>query len=127
MKSTLKTKLINARIKMNKLFTLLLCCLLFSSCAKEGDGFQNADYRFQVTCGDCTIQIVNGNSIQSYNVRGYQSIPFYHYLPVITVSLWTNYDQDRTQVRFVGSGYNNTLFDGFLYYNDPARVIQFNL
>jgi hypothetical protein len=113
---------------MNKLLPLLLLIsCLFISCAKVEENEPDADYRFQVSCSSCTVSITTGNNTQSYYVQGYQSIPLYHSLPIITVALWTDYDTDNTLVRFVGSGYNRTLFDGYLYYNDPAKVIRFNL
>lgn len=112
---------------MHKLIPLLLLCFLLSSCVKVQDNEPASDYKFQVSCNSCTISITTGNSTESYFVHGYQSIPYNHSLPSITVSLWTDYDTDATQVKFTGSGYNRILFDGYLYYNDPAKIIQFNL
>ena len=118
--------MVNSITMKCKLLSLLFLCLLFSSCEKALDG-PHADYRLEVSCNNCVISIANGNSIQSYDVYGYRSIPFNHWLPVITVSLWTDDDVDDTIVKFKGSGYNNILFDGYLYYNDPAKIIEFNL
>ncbi|HEY0177400.1 MAG TPA: hypothetical protein VGC08_13540 [Pedobacter sp.] len=112
---------------MKKLLFPVLLCLLFSSCQKPTDMVPDSEYRFEVTCGNCTIDIQNGDNIQSYNVQGSQTIPFNSYLPTVTVVLSTYYDSDQTQVRFLGSGYNKTLFNGFLYFNDPPKVIEFNL
>ncbi|MBB6501784.1 hypothetical protein [Pedobacter cryoconitis] len=112
---------------MTKLLSLLLLCVLLSSCVRVSDGIPDSDYRFEVTCGNCTISIKTGDNTQSYNVYGYQTIPYNHRLPIITVLLWTNYDKDHTRVGFTGSGYNRTLFNDYLYYDDPARVIQLNL
>ena len=111
---------------MFKLLPLLLICLLFSSCIKTTDG-PYSDYRFEVSCDNCIINIKTGFDLQSYHVRGYQSIPYNHTLPRITVSLWTDNDIDYTTVRFIGSGYNRTLFDNDLYYNDPAVIVDLNL
>jgi len=114
------------KVSVNYLFLLGLC-LLLSSCAKAPSEFPDSDYTFEVTCSSCTISIQNGNNSVSYNVYGFRSIPFNHALPIITLSLWTDYDYDETVVKFKGSGYNTILFDDYLYYGDPAEVIEFNL
>jgi len=124
-------KLINSCFQSLKfpracLFLLPFLCL-FGSCAKAPGEFPDSDYTFEVTCSSCTINIQNGNNVVSYNVYGFRSIPFNHALPIITVSLWTDYDYDDTVVKFKGSGYNTILFDGTLYYGDPAKVVEFNL
>ncbi len=112
---------------MNKILSLLLLCFLLTSCIKVSDGSPNSDYTFEVSCHDCTISVRNGNDIQSYHVYGYQAIPMYNPMPFMTVTLWTNYDKDWTNVRFVGHGANRTLFNDYLYYNDPSEIIQFYL
>jgi len=115
-------------LKRYRVYAILLpLCFLFNSCAKPPGDFPDSDYVFEVTCSGCTINITNGNNTQTYDVYGFRSIPFNHYLPVITVSLWTNYDYDQTLVRFKGSGYNRILFDDFLYYEDGETTFQFNL
>lgn len=111
---------------MTKLLFLLFFCFLFSSCQKT-DGSPQSDYRFEVYCGNCTIRLESRNSVQTYNVLGYQSIPYSYDPPSILVSVYTNYDQDKTQIRFLGSGYNRTLFDGYLYYDDPTSFFEVNL
>ncbi|QNK63891.1 hypothetical protein H7F33_05185 [Pedobacter sp. PAMC26386] len=111
---------------MIKLLPLLLLCFLFSSCIKTTDG-PYSDYRFEVSCDNCVINLKSGFDNQTYNVRGYRSIPYNHTLPLITVSLWTDNHIDYTKVRFVGSGYDRNLFDNDLYYNDPTVVIDLRL
>lgn len=112
---------------MIKLSPLLLFLFLFSSCQKVDDGVPDAEYNFQVTCNNCNISIRNGNNVYAYNVQGYLSIPFSNTVPIIVVSLYTDDNIDQTLVKFVGSGYNTVLFDGDLYYDDPAKVVQLNL
>ncbi|WP_158799520.1 hypothetical protein [Pedobacter sp. L105] len=112
---------------MKKLLPLLLLCFLFSSCKKVDDGVPDSEYQFQVTCSSCTIGIKAGNEVLAYNVQGYLAIPYNSTFPKITVSLYTDYDIDATTVKFVGSGYNTILFDGDLYYDDPATIIDLNL
>lgn len=116
-------------LPMYKLIPAILLCLLISSCQKVNDNQPDSDYRFEVSCNDCTISIATGNyNTVTYNVRGYESIPYNHTLPAITVSLYTNdYYDDPTLVKFTGSGYNRILFNDDLYYDDPVTVIQFNL
>jgi hypothetical protein len=112
---------------MNKLLLLLLLCFLFCSCEKTMDDSARSDYRFEVYCGNCTVSLESRNSFQTYNVQGFKSIPYSYDPPSIIVSVYTNYNQDQAQIRFLGSGYNRTLLDGYLYYNDPSRVFQVNL
>jgi len=119
-------KFYTSSLKFCTFFILLSCCLL-SSCAKAPTEFPDSDYIFEVSCSSCTISIINGNNTLSYDVYGFRSIPFNHALPIITVSLWTDYDYDDTVVKFKGSGYNSILFNGTLYYGDPAKVVEFNL
>ncbi|MBB5637713.1 hypothetical protein HDF26_000957 [Pedobacter cryoconitis] len=111
---------------MIKLLPIFLICSLFSSCIKVTDG-PYSDYRFEVSCDNCLIKIQSGFDFQSYHVRGFQSIPYNHTLPLITVSLWTDNNIDYTTVKFVGSGYNRIVFDDDLYYDDPAVVVDLRL
>jgi hypothetical protein len=114
-------------LTMKKILFVLLSCFLFSSCQKTTDGSPSSDYRFEVSCGNCTIRLESRNTVQTYNVRGFQVIPYNYDPPSIFVSVYTNYDQDRTQIRFLGSGYNRTLFNDYLYYSDPSTFFEVSL
>jgi len=112
---------------MYKLSILLLFCLFLTSCQKVNTGVPDSEYTFEVYCNHCTISIENGNNSFSYYVEGHQSIPFSNSTPVIKIFLSTVDDKDPTEVTFTGSGYNLNLFNGYLYYDDEEREVDFNL
>jgi hypothetical protein len=106
---------------------LLLFCFLFSSCEKISDGGPASNYRYEVSCSECTISVESGYDVQTYYVQGYLTIPYNRVTVGTTVSLWTDADSDKTLVVLKGGGYDRTIFNGYLYYNAPIVEISVSL